>query len=98
MPRSEKIQQMYNEMMSTIIPDSKYHDRWMIDEEIANTIKDGNAIGTYTNLNSFEGIRDQFVFVISVIRGINTEKSIAHRIIYHLILLVIPFHHSDTIQ
>ena len=53
MPRSEKIQQMYNELMSTIIPDSKYHDRWMIDEEIANAIKDGNgnAIGTYTNLN-----------------------------------------------
>ena len=53
-PRSEKIQQRYNELMSTIIPeDSKYHNRWMIDEEIANAIKDGNgnAIGTYTNLN-----------------------------------------------
>ena len=40
--------------MSTIMPeDSKYHNRWMIDEEIANAIKDGNgnAIGTYTNLN-----------------------------------------------
>lgn len=39
--------------MSTIIPDHKYHDRWIIDEEITNAIKngDGNAIGTYTNLN-----------------------------------------------
>ena len=47
------------------------------------------------SFNSFEGIRDKKI-VISVIRGINT---VAHRIIYHVILLVvvIPFDHSDTI-
>ena len=59
MPRSEEIQQTYNELMSTIIPISKYHDRRMIDEEIANAIKDkdGDAIGAYTNLNYIQSSR-----------------------------------------
>ena len=39
--------------MTTIIPDNKYHDRWIIDEEIADAVKDQerNALGNYTNLN-----------------------------------------------
>ena len=39
--------------MITIIPDNKYCDRWIIDEEIADAIKDegGNTLGNYTNLN-----------------------------------------------
>ena len=52
-PRSLKIQQMYQHLRATIISDRKYHDRWIIDEELANAIKDeeGNVLGTYTNLN-----------------------------------------------
>ena len=54
MPRSLNVQQIYQQLMTTIIPDNtKYHDRWIINEEIADTIKDeeGNALGNYTNLN-----------------------------------------------
>ena len=44
------------------------------------------------------GIRDRKKISLSVIQGMNMKKLITHRIIYHMILLVvIPFDHSDTI-
>ena len=54
MPRSPAIQQMYQKLMSTMIPNTKFHNRWIIDEESANAIKDdkeGNILGSHGNLN-----------------------------------------------
>jgi len=40
-------------LLSTIIPGNHFHDRWILDEEIANAIKDdkGSIISNYSNLN-----------------------------------------------
>jgi len=41
------------QLLSNIIPGNNFHDKWILDKEIANAIKDDkrSIITTYSNLN-----------------------------------------------
>ena len=53
MPRPSTAPLVLEQLLSTIIPGNNFHDRWILDEEIANAIKDdkGSIISNYSNLN-----------------------------------------------
>ena len=38
-----KQKQILMKLQSTIIPDENFHNRWVVDEELANAIKDGEG-------------------------------------------------------
>ena len=53
MPQTSTAPLVMEQLLSTIIPGNNFHYRWILDEEIANAIKDdkGSIITNYSNLN-----------------------------------------------
>mmetsp|Transcript_5551 Transcript_5551/g.12164 ORF Transcript_5551/g.12164 Transcript_5551/m.12164 type:complete len:288 (+) Transcript_5551:391-1254(+) len=53
MPRPSTAPVVLEKLLSIIIPEKKFHDRWILDEEIATAIKDdkGSIISSFSNLN-----------------------------------------------
>mmetsp|Transcript_772 Transcript_772/g.1476 ORF Transcript_772/g.1476 Transcript_772/m.1476 type:complete len:93 (+) Transcript_772:41-319(+) len=53
MPRRSTAPLVMEQLLSNIIPGNNFHDKWILDKEIANAIKDDkrSIITTYSNLN-----------------------------------------------
>jgi len=53
MPRPSTTPLVLEQLLLTILPGNNFHDRWILDEEIANAIKDDKCsiITNYSNLN-----------------------------------------------
>ena len=70
MPRHSIAPLLLKNLLSNVIPERNFHHRCLVDEEIANAIKDdkGPIIGNFSNLNR----------LISRTRSFNQERQVVN--------------------